>query len=75
VFFRGELFKILTFWGLAGVRFSFLSEFYIEILKCSPSKKKTYFGTSPARSETGFEILSKFRSRTDLQKSSKTHFC
>ena len=29
LFFRGQLFKILTFWGLAGVRFLFLSEFYI----------------------------------------------
>ena len=65
VFFRGELFKILTFWCLAGVRFLFLSEFYIEISKCSPSKK-TYFGTPPSRSETGFVSLSVFRSRTDL---------
>jgi hypothetical protein len=47
VFFRGELFKIMTFWGLDRVRFLFLSEFYIEITKCSPSKK-TYFGTPPA---------------------------
>ena len=65
LFFRGELFKILTFWGLAGVGILFLSEFYLEISKCSPSKK-IYFGTPPARSETGFGILSEFPSRTDL---------
>ena len=41
VFFRGELFKILTFWGVAGVRFLFLSEFFIKISECSPSKKNT----------------------------------
>jgi hypothetical protein len=65
VFFRGELFKILTFWGMAGVRFLFLSEFYMKISKCSPSKK-TYFGKPPARSDTGFGILGEFWSRTDL---------
>jgi hypothetical protein len=65
MFFRGELFKILTFWGLAGVRFLFLSEFYLKISTCSPSKK-TYFGRPPARSETGSGILSKFWCRTDL---------
>jgi hypothetical protein len=65
VFFRGEQFKILTFLGLAGVRFLFLSRFYIGILKCLPSKKK-HFRTPRARSETGFGILSEFRSRTDL---------
>jgi hypothetical protein len=38
---------------------------YMGICTCSPSKK-TYFGTPPARSETGFGILSEFPSRTDL---------
>jgi hypothetical protein len=28
--------------------------------------RKTYFGTPPARSETGFENLTEFRSRIDL---------
>jgi hypothetical protein len=42
-----------------------LSEFYIKISTSSPSKKN-YFGTPPARSETGFEILAEFQSRTGL---------
>jgi hypothetical protein len=38
---------------------------YIKISTSSPSKKN-YFGTPPARSETGFEILAEFQSRTGL---------
>jgi hypothetical protein len=48
-----------------------------EVLILSEFYMKTYFGTPPARSETGFENLTEFRSRIDLyhfQKYSKTNF-
>ena len=64
VFFRGGLSKILTFWGLVGVRFLFLCEFFYGNIEMFTSKKN--FGTPPARSETGFGFLSEFRSRTHL---------
>ena len=48
VFFSGELFKILTFWGLAVMRFF--------IWNC-------YLRKNAARSETGFVILSEFPTR------------
>jgi hypothetical protein len=41
VFFRGERFKMLSFWGVGGVRFLLLSEFYVETLICLPSKTNT----------------------------------
>ena len=33
VFVRGELFKVLTFWGMAEVRYLFLIKFSIEVSK------------------------------------------
>ena len=54
-------YRILPFWGLADVRFLFYLIFILKYLK-----KKTYFRTPPARSETGFENLTEFRSRIDL---------
>jgi hypothetical protein len=54
----------MHFWGLAGVRFLFYFNLYGNIYMFT--FKKIYFGTPPARSETGFGILSEFRSRTDL---------
>jgi hypothetical protein len=55
--------RILPFWGLAEVRFLFYLNF---ILKYVHHKKKIYFGTPPARSETVFGIQREFRSRIDL---------
>jgi hypothetical protein len=46
VVFRGELFKILTFWGLTGVRFLFLSYFLYENIEMFTfEEKKTHFRT------------------------------
>ena len=48
-------------WGEVLILSEFIWEYFHVHLQ-----KKTYFGTPPARSETGFRILSKFWSRTDL---------
>jgi hypothetical protein len=47
------------------VRFLFYLNLYRNIYMFT-FKKKTYFETPPARFETGFGTISKFRSRTDL---------
>ena len=72
--YRGELFKILTFWGMAGARFLFALNFTIKYLKVYIPKTRQHFETPPARcgSETGFGILNEFWSRKDLYIFSKT---
>jgi hypothetical protein len=60
VFLRGELFKILTFWGLAGVRFLFYLNFIWKYLHVHLQKKHT------SEHPLLHQILIKFRSRTDL---------
>jgi hypothetical protein len=52
------------FWGLAGVRFLFYLNLYGNIYMFT--FKKNILRNTPVRSETGFGILSEFRSRIDL---------
>jgi hypothetical protein len=71
--FYGGGYQSRHIWGLTGVRFLFYS-FYLNVydnIYMFTFKKKPYFGTTPARSETGFGILTFI----NFKKSSKTHPC